>query len=129
MGRLVYDQVASVEFDDRLLLHFQIVIGIKLRRRESFYFSWRDEQTVGKGRQLEFEVDVDGVQESTGPGGVTGRPWGPLEERLASLVVAAREYTTGLLNIAADLVGEPVRRPPAEASAACKIEDPRTPSS
>ena len=51
MGRLVYDQVASVEFDDRLLLHFQIVIGIKLRRRESFYFSWRDEQTVGKGRQ------------------------------------------------------------------------------
>ena len=51
MGRLVYDQVASVEFDDRLLLHFQIVIGIKLRRHDSFYFSWRDEQTAGKGRQ------------------------------------------------------------------------------
>ena len=66
--------------------------------------------------QLEFEVDVDGVRESIGPGEVTGRPWGPLEERLASLVMAAREYTTGLLNIAADLVGEPANRPPAEAS-------------
>jgi len=79
--------------------------------------------------QLEFEVDVDGVRESTGPGGVTGRPWGPLEKRLASLVVAAREYTTGLLNIAADLVGEPARRPPSEESAARKIEGLPTPSS
>jgi hypothetical protein len=50
MGRLTYDQVASVEFDDRLLLHFQIVIGIKLRRREPFYFSWREDQTVGRCR-------------------------------------------------------------------------------
>jgi hypothetical protein len=50
MGKFMYDRVASVEFDDRMLVHFQIVIGIKLRRQESFYFSWRDDQSVGKGR-------------------------------------------------------------------------------
>ncbi len=58
--------------------------------------------------QLEFEVDVDGVSETVGPGGVTGRPWGPLEKRLGSLLRAVRDYTTDLLNIAAGLIDEPV---------------------
>ena len=51
MGRFTYDRLTSVEFDDRMLRHFQIVIGIKLHRHESFFFSWQDEQAVGKGRQ------------------------------------------------------------------------------
>ncbi|RKR74777.1 ATP-dependent DNA ligase [Frondihabitans australicus] len=50
MGKLVYDRVASVELDDRVLAHLQIVIGIKLRRGDSFYFSWKDDQSVGDGR-------------------------------------------------------------------------------
>ena len=41
MGKLVYGEGAySLELDDRLLAHLQIVIGAKLRRREAFYFSW-----------------------------------------------------------------------------------------
>jgi hypothetical protein len=41
MGKLVYgDGGFNIDLDDRLLAHLQIVIGAKLRRRESFYFSW-----------------------------------------------------------------------------------------
>jgi hypothetical protein len=41
MGKLVYgDGEFNIALDDRLLAHLQIVIGAKLRRRESFYFSW-----------------------------------------------------------------------------------------
>lgn len=50
MGKLAYDNSLTVDFDDRLLAHLQIVIGLKLRRGESFYFSWRDDQRVGDGR-------------------------------------------------------------------------------
>lgn len=50
MGKLQYDNSLSIEFDDRVLGHLQIVIGMKLRRNESFYFSWKDDQRVGNGR-------------------------------------------------------------------------------
>ena len=50
MGKFAYDKALSVDFDDRTLAHLQIVIGMKLRRGESFYFSWKDDQQVGDGR-------------------------------------------------------------------------------
>jgi len=50
LGKLAYAGTMTVDFDDRLLAHLQIVIGAKLRRGESFYFSWRDDQRVGDGR-------------------------------------------------------------------------------
>ena len=50
MGTFAYDSTLKAEFDDRALAHLQIVIGAKLRRGESFYFSWRDAQAVGDGR-------------------------------------------------------------------------------
>lgn len=50
MGRLAYDSTLTVDFEDRLLAHLQIVIGAKLRRNEAFYFSWRDDQSIGDGR-------------------------------------------------------------------------------
>jgi hypothetical protein len=50
MGRLIYDSTLEADFDDRLLAHLQIVIGSKLARNESFYFSWKDSQAVGDGR-------------------------------------------------------------------------------
>lgn len=50
MGKFVYEQTVEVEFDDRLLVHLQIVIGIKLRRGEPFYFSWKDDRRIGDGR-------------------------------------------------------------------------------
>ncbi|WIB78788.1 ATP-dependent DNA ligase [Curtobacterium sp. MCPF17_002] len=50
MGKLIYDSTFTAEFDDRLLTHLQIVIATKLRRGESFMFSWKDDQDVGDGR-------------------------------------------------------------------------------
>jgi hypothetical protein len=49
MGTFHYDAFQA-DFDDRLLAHLQIVIGAKLRRGESFYLSWRDDENVGNGR-------------------------------------------------------------------------------
>ena len=50
MGTLSYDTNFKADFDDRVLAHLQIVIGAKLRRGESFHFSWKNEQSAGHGR-------------------------------------------------------------------------------
>lgn len=51
MGKLLYGGAGlEIEFDDRALTHLQIVIGSKLRRRESFFFSWKDSSSIGDGR-------------------------------------------------------------------------------
>jgi len=50
VGKLLYGQTIEAVFDDRVLAHLQLVISLKLRRDESFFFSWRDEQGVGDGR-------------------------------------------------------------------------------
>lgn len=50
MGKLTYDGTLVVDFDDRTLAHLQIVISAKLRRGESFTFSWRDDAAIGDGR-------------------------------------------------------------------------------
>jgi hypothetical protein len=51
VGSLVYGS-ASIElkFEDRVLAHLQVVMSTKLRRGESFFFSWFDDPTVGDGR-------------------------------------------------------------------------------
>ncbi len=51
MGKLVYGgQSVEFSFDDRALFHLQLVIANKLRRGESFLFTWRNESSVGDGR-------------------------------------------------------------------------------
>lgn len=50
MGKLHYRDTLVVDFDDRLLAHLQIAIGVKLRRNESFHLAWRDDPSVGGGR-------------------------------------------------------------------------------
>jgi hypothetical protein len=50
MGRLFYDSSLQADFEDRLLAHLQIVIGSKLSRNDSFYFSWKDPTAIGDGR-------------------------------------------------------------------------------
>jgi hypothetical protein len=51
MGKLLYGTPPTeVDFDDRVLVHLQIVIGAKLRRGESFFFSWKNDIQVGDGR-------------------------------------------------------------------------------
>ena len=51
MGKILYgDSGVEIVFDDRDMAHLQLVIGAKLRRRESFFFSWKDDPNVGDGR-------------------------------------------------------------------------------
>ena len=51
MGSLLYGSAGvSVDFEDRALTHLQIVITGKLRRQESFLFSWTDSVAEGSGR-------------------------------------------------------------------------------
>ena len=53
MGSLVYGgSGAEITFDDRALAHLQIVITAKLRRRESFVFSWTNAAERGSGRSV-----------------------------------------------------------------------------
>lgn len=50
MGKFTYDATTKIEIEDRTLAHVQVVVGTKLRRGEPFYFSWRDDVSIGDGR-------------------------------------------------------------------------------
>jgi hypothetical protein len=50
VGKFMYETLVKVDFEDRLLLHLQTVIGAKLRRGESFNFTWKDDSSIGDGR-------------------------------------------------------------------------------
>ena len=50
MGRFIYDGATRGDFEDRALAHLQLVIGAKLRRGESFHFTWRAAPSTGAGR-------------------------------------------------------------------------------
>lgn len=49
MGTMVHGNM-SVDFEDRLLTHLQIVIVQRFRRNEPLIVSWLDSATVGDGR-------------------------------------------------------------------------------
>lgn len=50
MGKFIYGTPAtSVEFDDRVLAHLKVVIIAKLRRGESFTFTWANTPESGGG--------------------------------------------------------------------------------
>lgn len=52
MGKLIYGiPDVSVEFDDRVLAHLKAVIIAKLRRNESFTFTWDTDAEHGGGRR------------------------------------------------------------------------------
>jgi len=51
MGSLTYGSPGiDIPFDDRTLAHLQIVITAKLRRDESFVFTWVTPPEAGSGR-------------------------------------------------------------------------------
>jgi hypothetical protein len=50
MGKLTFDNAIKVDFEDRLLAHLQQVISSKLRRNESFLFTWKEDISIGGGR-------------------------------------------------------------------------------
>ena len=49
MGILHYGD-RDLPMDDRVLAHLQIVIGMKLRRGENFFVTWRKPTSAGSGR-------------------------------------------------------------------------------
>ncbi|MBI5160279.1 MAG: ATP-dependent DNA ligase [Micrococcales bacterium] len=49
MGTMVHGNV-SIDFEDRLLSHLQIVIVQRFRRNEPLIMSWLDAVSVGDGR-------------------------------------------------------------------------------
>jgi hypothetical protein len=54
MGTLIYGHGdLSVDFEDRTLAHLQVVIGTKLRRRESFLMSWTED-----GQEAEHRTSI-----------------------------------------------------------------------
>jgi hypothetical protein len=59
MGELIYGSArVAVAFDNRALAHLQAVIGSKLRRHESFFFTWTNGVEHGGGRD---SIWVDGA--------------------------------------------------------------------
>lgn len=50
MGKFIYDGTINTDFEDRLLAHLQAVIMAKVRRGESFPFTWKDDVSTGGGR-------------------------------------------------------------------------------
>lgn len=49
MGKFMYDKATRVEIEDRALDHVQVAMETKLRRHESFTFTWRDDPSGGDG--------------------------------------------------------------------------------
>ena len=53
MGTLFYGaNRLAIEIDDRALAHLQLAIVTKLRRHESFAFTWRHDDAAGQGRNV-----------------------------------------------------------------------------
>jgi hypothetical protein len=51
MGKILYGEAGiEIVFDDRDMAHLQLVFGAKLRRRESFFFTWKEDSSTGEGR-------------------------------------------------------------------------------
>lgn len=50
MGKFTYETHVTADFEDRLLAHLQAVIMAKVRRNESFTFTWKDDMSTGGGR-------------------------------------------------------------------------------
>jgi hypothetical protein len=50
MGKFMYEGGPKIHIEDRALTHLQLVITAKLRRREPFAFSWKEDPSIGGGR-------------------------------------------------------------------------------
>jgi hypothetical protein len=87
LGTLTYgDSAVAITFDDRVLAHLQLVIGSKLRRHESFFFSWSEGVDAGGGRgTLWFDSSIPlRFKYSSGASPAINRDWVELLNRSAS---------------------------------------------
>lgn len=100
MGHLHYG-TESFAIDDRVLFHLQVVLGVKLRRREAFFLSWRPGSQTGEGRHAIWVDNGFPIHfEYSG-----GRSPGLNREWIEHLVTAAN--SSGGLNLADDRNAEP----------------------
>jgi hypothetical protein len=102
MGKILYgDSGIEVVFDDRAMAHLQLVIGAKLRRNESFFFSWKDDPGVGDARSsIWLSASIPLYFRYSGSKPVTiNREW------LETLTLSANS-TAGL-----QFTGEPAQKP------------------
>lgn len=116
MGTLTYDVDHKLDIDDRTLAHLQIVIGTKLRRGESFNFTWVKDVASGSGRTtiwldpaISLTYDFLGSKQA-----VMNRAW------IEALMHAANS-TAGLM-----IVPEPVSTPQTSTAQITQIADAPT---
>ena len=103
MGYLMYGRPAEeIEIDDRTLTHLKIVILAKLRRNETFAFSFEHDVSEGSGRStiwlhpsIPLQFNFVGSRQPS-----INKPW------LEALVVAANSVD-GLR-----MIPEPIEAPP-----------------
>ena len=50
MGELIYGAGTAYHLDDRTLAHLKVAVGVRLRRKESFYVIWTNPASLGSGR-------------------------------------------------------------------------------
>jgi hypothetical protein len=104
VGYLQYDN-EEYDFDDRVLVHLQIVISTKLRRHEDFFLSWTQPLERGSGRHaiwIDNGIPLHFFYSGSRPASIN-RDW------LDALILSASQ-SGGLL-----LSDEPAPRPPAPA--------------
>ncbi|NQX28989.1 ATP-dependent DNA ligase [Microbacteriaceae bacterium VKM Ac-2854] len=51
MGLFIYRDDTKLDVEDRVLAHLELVITTKLRRDESFAFTWQEDVSMGSGRR------------------------------------------------------------------------------
>lgn len=51
VGLFIYRDDTKFEVEDRVLAHLELVITTKLRRDESFAFTWQEDVATGSGRR------------------------------------------------------------------------------
>ena len=101
MGTLRYDST-TVEFDDRLLTHLQIVIVQKFRRGESFLMSWLQEDVGGGARTSIWMTPTTPVYFR-----FSGSRVPAVDESWLRRLAASAESSTGLVVVGED--GRPLR--------------------
>ncbi|WP_437440916.1 DUF7882 family protein [Rathayibacter oskolensis] len=114
MGRLHYGSSLEADFDDRLLAHLQIVIGVKQGRSESPYFSWRNARGGGNGRtSIWMHLDPAAVRvRGAAPAPGINPTWiRRLPHRLPHRVRPAHHCRTGVSPPTATTRPDPLRSP------------------
>jgi hypothetical protein len=100
VGYIQYDN-EEYDFDDRVLVHLQIVISTKLRRHEDFFLSWTQPLERGSGRHaiwIDNGIPLHFFYSGSRPAAIN-REW------LDALILSASQ-SSGLM-----LTDEPAPRP------------------